>query len=264
VVARVASTEMNSDPAMPESVWLRPPEDLVEIGFERSRVVMMNEAHDGLRRCIRTREVGRRVIPAAHRAGVRHIAMEALWSRDFLTEGNRTQRVPEWRQGYLSQPEMRALIQDGLDLGWTLVGYEADMDSPERPSEDLMNESVTKWREQEQARKLAAALNAPPSHAPLLVWCGNSHLSKASGCEWTPMGFHFRNLCGFDAFAIDQTVTVAWSEDATHQPVVRRLAGEVQRLGGTGGFLLEERRPLKWTDCDYVDAVVLSLENELI
>jgi hypothetical protein len=34
---------------MPESVWLRPPEDLVEIGFERSRVVMMNEAHDGLR-----------------------------------------------------------------------------------------------------------------------------------------------------------------------------------------------------------------------
>jgi hypothetical protein len=248
---------------MPESVWLRPPEDLVEIGFERSRVVMMNEAHDGLRRCIRTREVGRRVLPAAHRAGVRHIAMEALWSRDFLTEANRTQRVPEWQQGYLSQPEMRALIQDALDLGWTLVGYEADMDSPERPSVDLMSQAVTKWREQDQARKLAAALNALLSHAPLLVWCGNSHLSKTPGDELTPMGFHFSNLSGIEAFAIDQTVTVELPEGASQEALMQQYADQLRGLGGSGGFLVKESGVLGWTECDDVDAVVLSLDNSL-
>jgi hypothetical protein len=28
--------------------------------------------------------------------------------------------------GYLAQPDMRALMQAALDLGWTLVPYEAD------------------------------------------------------------------------------------------------------------------------------------------
>ena len=36
----------------------RTPEELVEIGFSRARVVMMNEAHSGDERCVRTREVG--------------------------------------------------------------------------------------------------------------------------------------------------------------------------------------------------------------
>jgi hypothetical protein len=248
---------------MPESMGLRPPEELVEIGFERSRIVMMNEAHDGLRRCIRTREVGRQVLPAAHRAGVRHIAMEALWSRDFLTEANRTRRVPEWQRGYLSQPEMRTLIQDALDLGWTLVGYEADMNSPERPSEDLMSTAVTKWREKEQARNLSSAFDALPSEAPLLVWCGNSHLSKASGSELAPMGFQFRKLSGVAAFAIDQTVTVRWSEVSAPHPSIQQFADQLRRLGGSGGFLVEERRASGWADRDDVDAIVLSLENEL-
>jgi hypothetical protein len=251
---------MNLDPAMPESVWLRPPEDLVEIGFERSRVVMMNEAHDGLRRCIRTREVGRRVLPAAHRAGVGHIAMEALWSRDFLSEANRTQRVPEWQQGYLSQPEMRALIQDALDLGWTLVGYEADMNSPERPSDELMSTAVTKWREKEQAENLASVLESLPPDAPFFVWCGNSHLSKASVGEFAPMGHQLSNLTRVEAFAIDQTVTVAWSEAPSPHPLIEQFADQLRRLGGSGGFLVGEGTG--WAD-RRVDAIVLSLENEL-
>jgi hypothetical protein len=43
----------------------------------------MNEAHSGRRRCVRTREVGRRVLPIAHRLGIRHIAMEEIaWLGD--------------------------------------------------------------------------------------------------------------------------------------------------------------------------------------
>jgi len=56
----------------------RPVEDLVRWGFAHAPVVMANEAHSGLARCVRTREVGVRMIQAAHEAGVRRLAMEAL------------------------------------------------------------------------------------------------------------------------------------------------------------------------------------------
>jgi len=46
-------------------------EELVQWGFAQAPVVMANEAHDGLTRCVRTREVGLRMIQAAHGAGVR-------------------------------------------------------------------------------------------------------------------------------------------------------------------------------------------------
>jgi len=56
----------------------RPVEDLIRWGFGQAPVVMANEAHSGLTRCVRTREMGVRMIQAAHEAGVRRLAMEAL------------------------------------------------------------------------------------------------------------------------------------------------------------------------------------------
>ena len=53
-------------------------EELVQWGFGHAPVVMANEAHNGLARCIRTREAGIRMVRAAHEAGVRRLAMEAL------------------------------------------------------------------------------------------------------------------------------------------------------------------------------------------
>jgi hypothetical protein len=46
----------------------RPVEDLIRWGFGHAPVVMANEAHSGLARCVRTREVGVRMIQAAHEA----------------------------------------------------------------------------------------------------------------------------------------------------------------------------------------------------
>lgn len=43
------------------------PEELIHIGFTHSRVVLMNEAHNGLQRCIRARQIGQRIISTAHR-----------------------------------------------------------------------------------------------------------------------------------------------------------------------------------------------------
>jgi hypothetical protein len=46
----------------------RPVEDLIRWGFGHAPVVMANEAHSGLARCVRIREVGMRMIQAAHEA----------------------------------------------------------------------------------------------------------------------------------------------------------------------------------------------------
>jgi hypothetical protein len=54
-----------------------PVEGLVRRGFAHASVVMANEAHSGLARCVRIREVGVRMIQATHEAGVRRLAMEA-------------------------------------------------------------------------------------------------------------------------------------------------------------------------------------------
>jgi hypothetical protein len=231
---------------------LRPPEELLEIGFERSNVVMMNEAHDGLRRCVRTRVIGRRLLPVADRLGVRHLAMEALSDQDLTDKANRERRLPQ-SGGYLGQSEMRAFIQDALDLGWTLVGYEADMEAA--PGSDLTSAEVTRWRQLQQAHNLAAAL----PHAPLLVWCGWSHLSKTTPDSAGPMmARHFWDLTGVEPFALDQTFTVAPAVAAVW---VERFRSELEVLGGTGGFLPEDKPP-GWLYC-WGDAFLLSVDNDL-
>lgn len=247
------------------STGLRTPEDLVEIGFGRSRVVMMNEAHDGWRRCVRTREVGVRILPVAYGAGARHLAMEALWSADLAREANGARRAPEGDPreiGYLAQPEMRELAQAALDLGFELVHYEADFDDLLSAGEDPMGPAVTNRREEVQARNLARALALLPTGARMLVWCGNGHLYKAPGERWLPMGYRFRERAGVDPFAIDQVRTVAFPGLAT--PAHRALDLHAPRLvamGGTAGWLTEEAPPDLRRDSE--DAFLISVRNEL-
>jgi hypothetical protein len=94
-------------------------EELVQWGFARAPVVMANEAHNGLARCTRTREVGVRMIRAAHEAGVRRLAMEALrWPATDVPGPIRD--MPPASGGYLGQPDMRRLIAAALELGWSL------------------------------------------------------------------------------------------------------------------------------------------------
>ena len=115
-------------------------EELVQWGFGHAPVVMANEAHNGLARCIRTRETGIRMVRAAHEAGVRRLAMEALpWpARDVQGP---ILAVPAAYDGYLAQPDMRRLIAAALELGWSLWAYEAvfemtaDTDPAELPSD---------------------------------------------------------------------------------------------------------------------------------
>jgi hypothetical protein len=247
---------------VPAAAW-RTPQQLVQEGFRRSRVVTLNEAHDGLTRCVRTRRVGRQILPSAHAMGVRHLAMEAL-TPDDAEAANTTRRPPDAADGYLTQPDMGDLIQAALELGWTLWAYEADLDHAPAAivKQGLGSLGFTNWREVEQARNLAGVLAALPAGDRLLVWCGNSHASKAASPDWTPMGHHLTALVQEEAFVIDQAVTVAFAGLEQQQAaLVAGLAPILDRYGGTAGLLREDAGPLScWPG---VDALILSTDNAM-
>jgi hypothetical protein len=264
-------------------VW-RSPEEIVEIAFGRSRVVMMNEAHSGLQRCIRTRQIGQRILPVAHQAGVRHLAMEALFPM-FVEECNKTRQLINGDFGYLSQPEMKEFIQTALNLGWTLVHYEAESfkwitekhgidfssaDEQERYRRyrefqpEFTTLEYTNWREEQQALNIIQALQALPANTPLLVWCGNSHHSKQGGQEWVPMGYQFKRHSNINPFVIDQTMTVIFDTSEFRANLVEEFSDELVKRGGTAGFLTKEAPPeLRSNGSDDDDAIVLSTQNEL-
>ena len=145
-------------------------EELTGWGFAQAQVVMANEAHDGLTRCIRTRDVGVRMIRAAHQAGVRRLAMEAL-SRPAVGTAGPIRAIQPHEGGYLAQQDMQRLIATALALGWTLWAYEAAIPANADPAE-LLSREFTNWREREQAENLCQVLQDAPRQ-PLLVWCGN-------------------------------------------------------------------------------------------
>jgi hypothetical protein len=241
----------------------RPVEDLVRWGFEHASVVMANEAHDGLARCIRTREVGIRMIQAAHEAGVRRLAMEALHWPAEGTQGP-ILAVPPDTGGYLAQPEMRRLIGTALDLGWTLWAYEAVFEiTADTDQARLLSIEFTNWREREQAANLGRLLDAAPGE-PLLVWCGNGHATKEKSEDWVPMGWHFRELSGVDPFVIDQDVTVDFGEEGQQwvRELLEYLSDVLAAHGGTAGILCDQAPPPLCGRAG-VDALVVSTDNEL-
>lgn len=273
-----------------QAIPWRTPSELVQLGFERSRVVMMNEAHHGLSRCVRTRQVGQQILPAAHEGGCRYLAMEALHP-PFTEQANTSRQLPAApaTTGYLGQPEMQAFIQAALDLGWTLIEYEADLGGllKERFDIDLdlsaemteatrrkleavsaftMSMEVTNWREEQQARRLNDALVWLPAGSKMLVWCGNGHLNIRPSDGWTPMGWWFGSLSGQAAFSIDQTATVEFPMRASRRDEWLPFRDELLQRGGTAGVLVKDvPDPYRqMAQHSGVDALLLSVDNALV
>ena len=239
----------------------------MRIGLARSRVVIVNECHDGDRHCPRTREIGRRLLPVAYEAGVRHLAMEALFAA-FAEEANRARLLPEVRLGYLGQEDMRALMGDALTLGLDLVAYECDFSLWQGSTRTA---EFGNWRDAEEARNLTKFLAHMPGDTRLLVWCGNSHQRKTpqsypgvGRSTWTRLGQRFRELSGIDPFVVDQSVTVEYrSGRSPRRDDVGRYREELRLLGGTGGFLHEEDPDARWREDLSADAWLLSLDNSM-
>lgn len=246
-------------PSAPDR-W-RSPEELIEIGITRSRLVLVNEAHSGMLRCIRTRHIGMRLVVAADRLGVRHLAMEALPSLTAQI-ANQTRELPE-APGYLGQPEMRELIGCALELGWELIAYEADITRKPREFESLSNEE-TNWRDAEQAKNLANAFRELPTAATLMVWCGNHHLAKLATDWWLPMGSQLHALAGIEPLSIDQTCSVQFQPSRPRAAMrwVDAFSSPLAAMGGSAGFLAQEA-PTDWPELSTADAYLLSVANDL-
>jgi hypothetical protein len=249
---------------------------------------MMNEAHSGSTRCIRTRQIGQQILPVAHKAGVRHLAMEALFP-EFAEKCNNTRRVMEGDFGYLSQPEMKNFIQAALDLGWALVPYEAevfkwltiklgidfsnsDPNEKFRRLQEFQSEftalEYTNWREEQQALNLIESLQTLPVGTLLLVWCGNNHHSKTADPDWLPMGYQFQQHSQIAPFVIDQTWSVKFEsrDNQLATELVIQVFDELMRHDGTAGFLTEEV-PTSLSHFSFGelgnDAFLISTQNEL-
>ena len=237
--------------------------ELVQWGFAHAPVVMANEAHSGLARCVRTRDVGVRMIRAAHAAGVRRLAMEALpWPSDAALGPIRA--LPPGHGGYLAQPDMRRLIAAALDLGWSLWAYEAQIQvTADTDPAELLSLEFTNWREREQARNLCRVRASAPDE-PLLVWCGNGHAGKEPVGDWIPMGWHFRSMSGTDPFVIDQTVSITFGGQSKPwlEPLLASLAETLAAHGGTAG-ILRDQAPAPLNGRRHADALVVSTENAL-
>jgi hypothetical protein len=179
---------------------------------------------------------------------------------------------------------MRDFIQSALDLGWTLIAYEADAiqwlstkhsidfsksDDPKEMQRIVQSHQAevaslefTSRREAQQARNLNAAFHSFPPNSSMLVWCGNSHNAKQSAQGWAPMGYQFREQSGMDPFTVDQTRTVKFNSDLFRMRLMWQFSGALKKRGGTAGFLREEAPSILGND-DAFNATLLSIENEL-
>jgi hypothetical protein len=231
-------------------------------------LVLMNEAHNRWSHCPRTRAVGRAVLPVAHRLGVRQLAMEAL-GPPVAERANASSTLGEGEFGYLGQPDMRALINDALALGWTLHAYEADIAGA---SDDWGRQDLINWREDQQARNLGAVVSSLPASARIFVWCGGGHLLRrryeteltpGEQTTWVPMGSLVEGYCGVEPFAIDQGVTVAYG--GHERPWLARYAAALRARGGTAGWLAEHLPDdvAEWRGGHLADAYLLSLDNAM-
>jgi hypothetical protein len=228
---------------------------IIDYAFQDSQIVMMNEAHSGQKRNIRTRIIGQLVLPKAYSHGVRYLAMEAL-TTSFAEEANLTCKLPEENSGfsYLNQLEMRELMQLALDLGWTLVAYEANVKL--EPEFESTLEEIN-WREKQQAKNLHGLLNTIGSKEKLLIWCGNGHLAKEPGStpdgKFFPMGYQFWEVTGIEPFIIDQSITVDFFENSNRFENWKSYEKELKKNPyGTLGFISSTK-----------SANVISIHNSL-
>ncbi len=259
------------------------PEEIVDLAAARSPVVMMNEAHSGFVRLPRTRKLGAALLPRFDGHGFRLLALEALDEEDAHA-WSRSRQIPASGVsglGYVSQPEMRELLQAALDLGWDLTGYDvrrkqyleraAWLQDVSGPRSVIGSFAYTQWRELAQARNLLEVWESR-QRPKMLVWCGNGHLCEGyvsvtpgsfgpgdRGGSLRTMGGIFAHLSGVDPFTIDQTRTAEWpvfGMSAQSKRQLEEYREELEALGGHGGFLSSSKK-------SWVDAVILSVDNHM-
>ncbi|MGB7342123.1 MAG: hypothetical protein WBC91_24720 [Phototrophicaceae bacterium] len=264
--------------------WLSP-QAIIKIGFEQCRVVMMNEAHHYMQRCIRTREVGKRILQIAHQSGVRYLAMEALTPADLII--NQTRRITSSDNEFFNQAEMRDFVQTALNLGWTLIAYDVDtrdylhskrlqLDYKAYTTEEwndiVCTNEFWQWRESSSAQTLTEQFMQLAEDQKMLVWVGWQHHSPKpimmfDNEKQHTMGYYFQQITKTKYFSIDQTTTIfddPYFED--WRLYAQNHIDSLNTFGGTAGFIRDNLPSELQTvsNLHLHDAYLLSTQNQMV
>jgi hypothetical protein len=155
----------------------------------KRRFVVLNEAHH----VAQTRALTIELLPRLRELGYTHLAIEALDEEDTgLVERGHARNA---RGGYLREPVFAEMVRRALELGYVLVPYEFNGDTPAA-------------REDGQAEQLIARTLGVAPGARVLVHCGYAHAHEAKGFlfEAEPLAMQIRRRTGHDPLTIDQTM----------------------------------------------------------
>lgn len=171
----------------------------------KRRFVVLNEAHH----VAQTRTLTIEMLPRLRALGYTRFAIEALDEQDagLVKRGH----ARNTRGGYLREPVFAEMVRRALALGYVLVPYEFDGDTPEA-------------REDGQAEQLIARTLGEAPGARVLVHCGYAHAHEAKGFlfEAEPLATQIRRRTGHDPLTIEQTMFRADPKRREH-PAYRLL-----------------------------------------
>lgn len=241
-------------------------EGLVENGFSRARVVMVNDTRGWMSRCRRGRAIGRRVLAAAHGGGCRDLAVEAL-DATVAAELSAARVVPAASGGVLAEDDMRAMLQDALDRGWDVWGFAVDLTRYPGPATGADD---GEWRQRQCCAHLDDVLGRLGHATKLLVW-----YEGASMTLWGPhfdaaaiddvSHCRFSDLTWDESFVVDQTCTIAFYAESERvcANLVESTRPVLESFGGSAAILHEDAgEPLRYSACG-CHAFLLSTENAL-
>jgi hypothetical protein len=200
------------------------------------RFIVINEAHH----VAQTRALTIELLPQLRELGYTHLAIEALDEQDtsLVARGH----ARNARGGYLREPVFAEMVRRALALGYVLVPYEFDGDTPEA-------------RENGQAEQLIARTLAVAPDARVLVHCGYAHAHEAKGYlfEAEPLAMQIRERTGHDPLTLDQTLFRADPKRREH-PAYRPLLA--QAIAGRPAILV--RGDEAWSALpEHIDASVI-------
>jgi len=201
------------------------------------RVVMINEEHrDPSHRAFTTE-----LLPVLREQGFHYFAAEAFGPD--IQEA----RYPKAGRDFTDDPVFGDLIRRALELGYTLVPYEAPSTCSAVAlkafnTAGAIDDNCMDGRELGQARNLARFVEQHPGEK-LLVHAGMAHIQKADLPFGHLMAWHFRDLTKVDPLTIDQ---IYFSEGGGEAPEYAPVAEKYPErttpfvLRSGDGFFLPE------------------------
>ena len=165
-----------------ENVVVIPLSEVMDSIIENNRVIMLNEMHFNPH----NRAFVISWLEKCYQNGYRYFAAETLFSKDSIVNERRTVLLGE-TGFYSDEPVFGDLLRTALNMGYTLVPYEADgwgVDRERNEAENLINNILDKDPE-----------------AKFLLLGGMGHITDRKG--WSMMGGFFKEQSGIDPFTMD-------------------------------------------------------------